>query len=142
VFHQFSIGRYHDDLALEDHHQQEQRRGDRDRRGDGLDLVGGRGLAVEMPAMAGTMVWFWRRAAATSPEIVVGQQEAEQPVVITPGHMTGMMTREERLEMRAAIDARGLVQFGGMFWKNERSIQIVKGWLIATSTAITAQGWP
>ena len=30
----------------------------------------------------------------------------------------------------------------GIFWKNDRSIQIVKGWLIATSTAITAQGWP
>ena len=30
----------------------------------------------------------------------------------------------------------------GIDWKNDRSIQMVKGWLIATSTAITASGWP
>ena len=65
-----------------------------------------------------------------------------KPVVITPGHITGIIIFRKAWKCEhPSILAASSSSFG-MFWKNERISQIVNGWLIATKTTITAKGCP
>ena len=63
-------------------------------------------------------------------------------MVITPGHITGMITRRNAWKWEQPSTRAASSSSLGMFWKKLRSIQMVNGWLIETRTAITAQGWP
>lgn len=63
-------------------------------------------------------------------------------MVITPGHITGMITWRKAWKGVQPSTRAASSSSAGMFSKKLLSIQMVKGWLIATRTAITARGWP
>ena len=52
--------------------------------------------------------------------------------------MTGMITHRNAWKWVQPSTRAASSRSAGMFWKNERSIQMVKGWLMDTSTAMTA----
>ena len=65
-----------------------------------------------------------------------------KPVVITPGHIIGIITFMKAWKCEHPSILAASSNSDGIFWKKERINQIVKGWFIATKTAITANGFP
>ena len=65
-----------------------------------------------------------------------------KPVVITPGHIIGIITFMKAWKCEHPSILAASSNSDGIFWKKERINQIVKGWFIATRTAITANGFP
>ncbi len=57
---------------------------------------------------------------------------------MTPGHMIGMITFQNACSRLQPSTKAASSRAAGILAKNERSIQMVKGWLMATSTTITA----
>ena len=73
-------------------------------------------------------------SAELSRKSLYASRKLNNPVVTTPGHMTGMMTRRNAWNRVQPSTRAASSSSLGILTKKERNIQIVKGWLIATST--------
>ena len=78
----------------------------------------------------------------TKEQVAEINKKLNSPVVITPGHMTGIITNLNAWNCvqpsTFALSSSSL----GIFWKNECSIHKVNGWLIATKTIIVVGNKP
>ena len=97
------------------------------------DLISGGGLAIEVADDRRDHGLVLRiQKEGLSPESrCMREGKLKRPVVITPGHITGMITRRNASKWEQPSTRAASSSSVGMFWKNERSIQMVKGWLIA-----------
>ena len=68
-------------------------------------------------------------------ELVVGQQQGEQPVVMIPGHVMGTITRRKACT-RPRRHHGHFFDLLRYLHEEAASIQMVKGWLTATSVMI------